>query len=465
MSAPESALDATLAPVEVAAPAAPAAELAASAAPAAAAAAPPAAPAAPPARLLTRGFLLLWQGQAVSQLGNQAFAFAMIYWLLERTGSASLMGLLMTLGALPGVLLGPFGGTLADRFPRVRILVVCDALAAVLILLMSLAFAVPLSTALLVGCLAVCAVSLAVIRAFFMPAIASAIPDLVAGERLAAANSLNQLVIQVSALLGQGIGGVLYRLLGAPVMLLFDGLTFVYAAASSALIGSADGARPRPARPAAGGMRGVLRAFLAETREGLRYTWGRPGLRDFLLVASLINFLMMPVMVLMPFYVQLYLRRGAEWYGFLLAALSAGTVAGFTLAGALRLRGAARGRALLAGLFLGPPSLAIMGLVQQPVAALALCFLAGLATGLVNISLITMLQSSTPTELRGRVMGLLVTLATGLMPIGTAVGGILGDLTGKNVPLVFGGCAVLAIVALLGTATRRSCRAFLAQEA
>jgi len=64
-----------------------------------------------PRRLLNKNFFLLWQGQFVSQLGNQAHAIAMMYWLKRATESASVMGLIMMVTMLPGVLLGPFGGT------------------------------------------------------------------------------------------------------------------------------------------------------------------------------------------------------------------------------------------------------------------------------------------------------------------------------------------------------------------
>src|SRR5688500_1790477 len=100
----------------------------------------PAVPAGPrPARLWNRDFFLLWQGQTVSQLGNQAFHIAMMSWLLRATGSASLMGLIMFTSLLPGVVLGPVGGTFADRHSRIRIALICDLLAGAAMLALSLA--------------------------------------------------------------------------------------------------------------------------------------------------------------------------------------------------------------------------------------------------------------------------------------------------------------------------------------
>jgi MFS family permease len=406
---------------------------------------------------MNRGFLLLWQGQAVSQLGNQAFTIAMLLWASTTTGSASLVGLLMVLSLLPGVVLAPFGGTFADRHSRIRILIACDLAAGAGVLLLAAGFwAFPGREQLNLGLLLAAAVLLGVLRALFLPAVGAVIPDLVPAERLPAANSLNQVTVQVALLVGQAAGGVLYARLGAALLFLLDGVTFFYAALSEALIPRDE---PRPVA-AEGGP--PLSRFLRETGEGLRFVWGAAGLRDFAIAASLVNLLSTPMITLFPFYVERYLQAGPEWYGFLVAGVSGGSLLGFALAGTLRLAGTARAWGILGAMFLYPIFFGALAFTRAPLPALAAVVLGGITVGLINVYLMTMIQSATPAELRGRVMGLLVTLTAGLMPIGMALGGVIGDLTGKNVPAILTASAVLALLVTAGAAARRDCRRFLA---
>jgi MFS transporter, DHA3 family, macrolide efflux protein len=126
------------------------------------------APAEAPGRLWNRNFALLWVGQTISNLGNPAFNIGAMFWLMEKTGSASLMGLLMTAAMIPGVLLGPFGGTFADRHSRVRIIIWADLISG----LAGLAFAAavwlrPDDTALIIPLLFVLSIGVGIVRSFF----------------------------------------------------------------------------------------------------------------------------------------------------------------------------------------------------------------------------------------------------------------------------------------------------------
>jgi DHA3 family macrolide efflux protein-like MFS transporter len=417
------------------------------------------APAASPGRLWNRNFVLLWVGQTISHLGNPAFNIGAMLWMMEKTGSASLMGLLMTCAMIPGILLGPFGGTFADRHSRVRIMVWGDLISgAALVAFAAAVWLRPDDTELIIPLLFVVAVSVGVVRSFFGPAATALVPDLVPRDKLPAANSLNQFSVQASITSGQAIGGVLYKLFGPALLFCIDGLSFLFAGLCTLFIPRdrvvAQRAAPTHAHP--------FRQFLAETGEGFRYVWAQTGLRDFMIVASVINFLATPGMVLFPFYVDLYLDAGKQWYGYMVSGISVGAICGFLLAGVLRLTGKRRATGILIAMLLYPVFFGSLAFLRDPIPALVAVFLGGMTTGIINVYLITMIQAATPAEMRGRVMGFLGTLSGGLMPLGMAIGGFVGDLTGKNVPLIIGVCSMLAMLTILLLGFRRPSREFLA---
>lgn len=416
------------------------------------------------ARLWNRDFGLVLSGQTVSQLGNQAFSVAMAFWLVEATGSASLMGLLLTASTLPGVLLGPVGGAVADRFNRIKIAVVADLVGGIAMTGLALVmFPGRASTSTLVALLFAVAVLMGTVRAFFLPALGAAIPDLVPPGRLAAANSLTQLMAQGALLVGQGVGGILYSVLGAPLLFLFDGLSYLVAAGSEAFVRLPPHRREAVAEAGAGpGL--VFRRFWTDIKEAMAYVKSTRGLLGFVLAAAGYNFFLMPIVVLLPFFVADYLGRGARWYGFLLAAISAGEIVGFLLAGIVRLRGRAKANFLVGLMVLAPTPFALIGFIRSAPVSLAVAVALGAAIGMINVHVMTIMQASTPQELRGRVMGLLGTLGGAVIPVGMALGGIAGDLTGKNVPLVYTTCGVASFVFTLAALLRPGTRDFLARD-
>jgi MFS family permease len=414
-----------------------------------------------PARFLNRDFVLLWQGQFVSMLGSQAFSAAMIFWITDQTGSASLLGLGMMSQWIPAILLGPFGGTLADRMSRRWILILADLVrGAAALSLAALVFLERGHPRTILSWLLILSAVMGACDAFFRPAISASVPDLVPEADVTRANSANRLALDISSFLGQGMGGVLFRLIGPAVLFLTDGLSYVFSALSVLLIRLP----PPPPIPKTAGWREAGADFWRELKLGLRYLAGRKGLRYLLFLSPLDSFFMITIVVLLPFYVKDFLHLKPDWYGFLIAAFGGGSFLGSIAAGATNITGRRRTWAYLtcaAGF--GVAAIAF-SFARSPWAAMALIFAAGLMSGFNTIHVLSLAQTTTPSELRGRVLGLFETLGLSTMPIAAGTAGIIADLLHRNIPLVYFGCGVALILVALIQAGKREVREFLASE-
>lgn len=411
-------------------------------------------------RLLNRNFSLLWQGQLVSLIGSQVFALALLVWLKQATESATLLGLLMATFVVPGLFMGPFGGVLVDRYPRRLVLVVCDLVRGVAVLSLGiLLLIVPASHPLSISGLFVLALIVGSTTAVFQPAVVAFIPELVSREGLPRANSLIQSSFQIGALIGQSLAGVSFRLIGAPVLALVDAATYLYSAASALVIKVSPAPRPpvapsRAGRPSLGG----------ELRAGMRYVRSTTGLWVLLLMSAGLKFFVAPFTVLLAFYVEEHLSASPDWYGFLVAGMGLGMIGGFVISGAVKLRPRQSGTAIAVAIVAQSLTMTSLALATTPLAALALFTLAGMMNGFINVRFTTLLQLAVSPDMRGRVFGLLRTVTEALIPIATILAGIVADLTGRNVPLVYAGCGIALTCISLALAASRSCRAFLAGD-
>jgi len=407
-------------------------------------------------RLLNRNFLLLCQAQLVSQFGNQAFTIAMVAWTIETTHSATISGLMLMAGVLPVVLLGPLTGTFADsRCSRLTIVATCDLVAGALVLLLAAGFvagpsawrpAMLFAVALLIG----------VCNAFFDPALNAFVPDLVPREHLEAANAFRQSSRQVTILSAQGLGGILYATVGPAALFVIDGLSFLFAGATESLIRES----PIDTRQSIHNPQSTI----LNARAGFTYVAAQPGMIGFLVMTSIFNALLMPMTILLPVFATSQLQSSVRWYGFLLAAISAGAIAGGTLAGAKRMTtsGSTRRVALIAAFAALAAALAVLGQIRSREIAIAILFVTGALSGMINVLVLSIVQRQTSVEFRGRVLGLHAMMTRILVPIGLVGGGALADLTGRNVPLVYGVCGGLALLSVTLLASRRTTRAFLA---
>lgn len=415
---------------------------------------------APATRLMNKNFFLLWQGQFVSQLGTQAFTIALMFWVKHATESASLLGLLMMAAALPTTLVGPVGGVLADRYSRRAIIIYGDLVRGVAVMTLALIlYTRPDATVLVIAWLLGVSILTGIADGLFRPAVVAAIPDLVPDEKVEAANSLNKITVDGSTLLGQATGGFLFSLLGPAALFLLDAVTYLFSAASECFIRI-----PQTLPDSTGGFRERLGQVGRDLKTGLAYVWRTPGTRGLLLLMPLFNSALGVIIVLFPFYVEDFLGRGPTWFGWLVGFFGGGALLGSVLAGAVRLPGAVRARVVPASAVAYALAAMSLGWIVDAQLALVAVTVAGAMNGFMNVHVVTALQRSTPSELRGRVFGAMETLVLGLTPIAMGLTGIVTDLTGRNVPAVFIGCgAFMGLLALL-LGTSRPVRAFLAAE-
>jgi MFS family permease len=413
-----------------------------------------------PTKLFNRNFTTLWTGQFISKLGTQAFQIALLFMVKSLTGSASVMGAFGLIAGIPAILLGPVGGAFADRYSRRKIIVFSDLIRGLLILLLAfIVFRTPEATALILGMLLLVAVVSSIISSFFGPAISAVIPDLVPRERVAGANSLGQLSTQISAVLGLTVGGIVYSALGGLVLLVFDAFSFLFAAGAESTV------RFPPTVPRKEGtVREQLESFWEEILEGLRYVWARSGLRNFVLLSTILSFFAAPVAILLTFYVQDVMQVSPAWYGFLLAFYGGGSMLGFILAGALQLPARLRGRVTILAILLQAIIYGLLGVAPNIWVAMVLMVLNGMMSGFVQVHITTIMQVSTPGEIRGRVFGLLAAIGGALTPIALGISGVIVDMLDQNIRLIFVASGIIMFVISLAVLLGRDTQELLAYE-
>lgn len=408
-----------------------------------------------PDKLINRNFLLLWQGQFVSQLGSNVSTIALTLWIVNATNSATILGTLMMVAAIPGLVLAPIGGALADRIQRKRIIVFCDVLYGVLaVLLAALLFFLGPETGSAMVAVFVLYILMSITGAFFGPAVSALRPSLVPKSEIASANALTQSTSQLAGILGPAIGGILYRVLGAPVVFLIDGITYLISAASESFIRVEEThvTHDTESKPWV--------KLLSDTKAGFRFIWAWKGLRVLMVVAAALNFFAIPVFTFLPFYVKdaRFLASSDQWFGYLMASTAVGTLVGFILA-AVVIRKLKKFGVLVACLL---PCMGILLYVLAGATSPILAWLVmggiGVLAGMINNSIFSGIQSIVPSEKLGRVMGAIGALTGCSVPLAMGLGGIILDAIDQRIDLLFQTCAICFFLTAILAATNKDFR-------
>jgi MFS family permease len=361
----------------------------------------------------SRDFLILWQGQLVSALGDVVYAIALGFWVLAATGSTALMGTLMAATTLPRVLVSPVAGVVVDRTDRKRLLIVMDVARGLAVILVA---AAAFRGVLHVWMAFVAAVVIGLGGAFFMPGVNAVLPSIVRRERLIQANSAYSMIYTGSGILGNSVGGFLFQLLGAPFLFLFNGLSYLVSSLTLLAVRVPPREETRKEQH-----------FLADMKDGLRFAWRMKGLRTLFLTAAALNFFgVVGITLILPLF-QKTASLGAARYGLAMACIMGGMFAGFGAASALKFPPAVRFR-----VFMTCGVVSIAGWIGFALsgwypAMLILGFVSGILLAVLNSFIPAVVQTVVPSNMIGKVSGLLWTLSGGLMPLAMAAAGGLAE--------------------------------------
>jgi MFS family permease len=364
-----------------------------------------------------------WAGQTLSALGSQVTAFALPLLATGTAGTGPVeLGLLGAAQLAPPLLFGLPAGTWVDRLPRRATLICADLGRALLLVpLLVLGWRGELrpwhlcAVAFLSGSLSVAATA----------ACQALLPALVEPPRLVEANARLGASQSLARLLGPALAGLLVSWMTAPLALGVDVLSFLVSAALLARLAVREPG-PRAARPSGGLGRDMA--------EGLGFLWSEPLLRPLAACAGLFNLFGGMILGVYFLYVTRELGLAPRQVGSLGAVFGLGGLVGALVAGRLTTR-VGVGPALVGALALGAlADLLIPAAGLHEAAALPLLVAAqaliGLANPLFQSNVLALYQALTPEHLRGRVGAALRFLVSALLPVGSLLGGVLGQALG-----------------------------------
>lgn len=394
--------------------------------------------------LRERNFRLYWLGQAISNIGNWMQVVALGWFIAQTSASPVALGLLGLAQFVPLFALSLPGGTLADRFQRLHLLIVTQSAAMILAcVLAALAWSgnPPLWSLLLVAALA------ASVTAIDNPARQALLSDLVSKEALLNAVALNSSVYNGAAVIGPSLAGLLLVGIGAAGCFLVNAVSFLAVILALLLIARNRTGKRAEAPPVDREPRASVSAGLSSTLRGfaaLRNERTLPGVLGVAAVASLLG---RPYLLLLPAFARSIQHVGPQGLGMMVAASGLGSFLGALLLAMLKSSQHLTRMLLLCGVGFG---LALSLFAVTPAFLLAVLFLLGCGAGATMTMMVanTLLQTRAPSGMRGRVMSLYTLIAAGFTQLGALLVSGLGTVFGLgNATLIMGiGVALLVIV-------------------
>ncbi|MGC9778396.1 MAG: MFS transporter [Candidatus Heimdallarchaeota archaeon] len=392
-----------------------------------------------------RHFLYFFSGQQASLLGSSIVSFAIIWWLTITTQSELMLGIASLVSLGPYVLVAPISGVLADRFSRKKLLIITDAFQAVVTVTLSILFLTNHNS--IAAVLVILGIR-GTAQAFHAPISMSIAPTMVPQKHLSRINGLSYLFGGLIYIIGPIIGASLLAIPGINIgMILWaDVITFVIALIPLLIITIPSVVKQEVTEE-------VQQSFVAQFMEGYNALKSTKGMLALLFGAMAMNFLMSPLMGLLPLFVN-KIHGGTEVsYAIVVSMLQAAIVVG----------------GLIMSLIKGsnkPIMLLLFSLTFQVFCQIALTFipssfngrfwtigamlfLYALPLAIIDVSVITSIQVLVPKEKLGRVIATIMAISPAMRPLGLFLSGVIAEFVGINAVLIASGILAAVVFGLI----------------
>ena len=392
-----------------------------------------------------RNYRLFWFGQLISVTGTFMQGTAQQWLVLTLTSDPLALGIVGALQFGPLLVLGPFGGAIADRWPRRNVLIGTQVASGVLALAL---WALTATGAVQLWQVFVLAALLGLVNAVDMPTRQAFVSEMVPPNSLLNAVSLNSAQFNASRIVGPGLAGGLIALLGGtPPLFLFNAVSYIAVIGGLLLMRVGD-LVPMPHTEPQHGL-----ARLRAMGDGIRFVTERPKLLITFLMIAVIGTMGFNFNVLLPLAATVMLHSDAVVFGLLSSALGAGALVGALM---LARRGGVPTNRMLVGMAVAFGLLeAAMALTRSVPLAMILIAATGFAMSSFSASANTRTQLSSPPEMRGRVMSVYTMVFVGTTPIGNLIVSSVAGTAGVPAAFVIAGLPCLAVALLAAWLWRR----------
>lgn len=367
-------------------------------------------------KLWNRDFILLLQANTVSTIGDLMYSVAIGYWVYEQTGSSGLMGIMSAISMFVTMFLSPFSGSIVDKCNRKWVLVGMDIMQGVIMLGIGLlAYLGKLN----VPGVLIAAFLAALGSVFYSPAAGTLMIDIIPHDDMTRGQSIFSGSNALISMVGTAFSGVMVAFFGVPLIVIFNGLSNLYSAASELFIHV-----PRTVQQ---GAQVSAKSILRDSKAAVRMIFSDHCLRLFVPCALVLNLLGSgPLALVLPFCME----KGftVDMYGYLMAVWTAASLICVLVLGVVKLKPKARFWVMAIG-FTG--SVLFFGLTYISKQFIPLCMMAFLASftncagnTIFNASLMLAL----PEENRGAILGFIQSASVGGTALSAVLYGVLGDV-------------------------------------